>query len=298
MKKMLLGFAATVLAANVNAAATATTSAVAPVDTASTISAPVAAVVPAKKKVTMSYVAENSVGAREANTRNWSGAVESQQHVGLAYDLGDDKKVQYRQYFYYNMTDSTQKDETVLGDHVVQYSDATAAKIGEADMLFAARMYAPGTSNNKEVGKYELRLLQSAKQQVTGKLSLEYALNTRLYAYTNNDDGQRSLRILPAVSVEYSLNDTFTPYVGAFTDHSWFKNGSGLVLFGGAPGAMSNPSSNVDRLYTDIGTQISVVKGIDLNIYVETMKDLRSSAGYNPFDEANNSYNLEFSASL
>lgn len=284
--------------ANVYAAPASSTTIATPTSTDATISASVSAVIPAKKKIAMSYLAENSVSARAANTSNWDGAVESQQHVGLAYDLGDDKKIQYRQYFYYNMTDATQKNEMSLGDHVIQYTDATAAKIGDADMLFYARMYAPGSENNREVGKYELRLLNAVTQKITGKFSLEYALATRLYAYADDSSGQRGLRVFPAISAEYKVNDTFTPYVGAFTDHSWYNSGSGLVLFGGAPGAKANPAANADAFYTDIGTKVSVVDGINLNIYVETGKNLRKAGNYDLFNEDSNSYNLEFSASL
>ncbi len=119
MNKLVLTAAALFLAVNAQAAtesSAATALVVAPTE-GSTISAPAAEVAPAPKKITVNYTSETTAGSSAANKGNWDGALASVQHVGLKYDLGDDKAFQFRQYFYYNGTDGrvnakTKKAET------------------------------------------------------------------------------------------------------------------------------------------------------------------------------------------
>ncbi|MCB0351743.1 MAG: hypothetical protein KDD38_11205, partial [Bdellovibrionales bacterium] len=245
--------------------------------------------------------AENWVGARAAHTKSWDGAVSSLQHVGLAYDLGNDKKIQFRQYFFYNYTDAAKTNETELGDHVVKYSDAKALKLGDADMSFEARMYIPGSEYAREAGKYELRLSETVAQQFSSKFSVEYSLNTRLYTYSSDSAGQRGLRVIPAVQAKYAANKVFTPYISAYTDSSWYNRGLGKNLFGSRAGTQmsaDSKSSNTDAFGTDIGTEIALTDNIGLDLYLETEKDLRSAGAFDVANEDLNTYNLVFSASL
>lgn len=254
----------------------------------------------AKSKITPSYVAENYVGARAVNIGNYDDFT-SQQHVGLAYDLGNDRKVQYRQYFHYNMTDRKVTDEWAIGDHVFQYTDATALKIADADMLFYARVYMPGAEWTREVGKYELRLFEGVTQELGAKTTIDYGLNTRFYSYSGDNDGQKGLRVLPAIQVAYQVNNSFSPYIGMYTDHNWSHTGSGPALYLGNAGVSRNPANYAEALYTDIGANVAVNKNVKLNIYLENEKPTssnRDNVKYDLFEDANNYYGLDLSVSM
>jgi isopentenyldiphosphate isomerase len=296
MNKIIVSLLATTFATYTYAATTTATS-VAPTSGA-TISAPVTAVAPAAKKVTLSYIAENSVDMAPANRGETGDNLESQQHVGIKYDLGNNRTIQFRQYFHYNMTDATKTDEWAMGDHVFQFVQAKAATVGAAEVSAIARLYLPGTEYTREVGKYELRLTPMATQQITGKLKTEYVLGTRFYAYSGDESGQRGLRVLPAVELQYQANKVFSPFVAAFTDNSWYHTGSGIALYGSRAGTLGNAPDNTNIFYTDIGTEIALAEKVALKVYVETGANLRSNKNYDPREEDNNAYNLELSASL
>lgn len=287
MTKLMTGLALTVFAANVAVAQSQTET------TAATVTAPITAVAPAKKKWTASYVAENSAGMAAANKGNWDGAVESAQHIGLAYDLGNDRKVQYRQYFFYNTTNPKTTNEWALGEHMFRYTDGKVAKIADLDLATDVRFYFPQTSLLREVGQYQLRA-DNAVEQKFGKTTVAYGLGGRLYGYTNNDDGQVAARLTPSIGFEYASAKWLTPHASAATDHKWFNTGKGK----NAEGEIKNPANNSDKFITDMGAKFSLNDNISVDLYVETTKDLRKSADYYLFDDKASTYMLDFSASL
>lgn len=260
------------------------------------LSTTVQAVSTEKSKYSASYVAENGVGVSDAN-RNKYEEIYSIQHIGLGYALGNDKKIQYRQYFHYNMTDRARTDEWGLGDHVFQYTDATALKIADADMLFYARLYMPGAEWTREVGQYELRLFESVTQSVSSKTSLEYSLGTRLYAHSGNNDGQTGLRLLPAVELSYKANKYIKPYASVFMSHTWNHSGSGPAMYWNA-GEVSNPENYVETLYTDVGTGVTINKNVDLTVNILTKKNTKSNVDYKPFHQDFSYYELALSVSM
>lgn len=249
-----------------------------------------------KSKYSASYVAESEVDAQAANHNNYDGFY-SNQHLGLGYDLGDAKKIQYRQYFHYNMTDRTRTDEWGLGDHVFQYTDASAVKIADADMVFNARLYMPGAEWTRTVGKYELRLSESVTQKLSSKANLDYSLETRFYAFSGNNDGQLGFRMLPAVEINYKANKYLTPYAMAYTAHSWAHSGSGPTLYMKS-GEVTNPQNYSEKFLTDLGAVVAVNKNVSLNLYVETAKNLKSNENYEPFHQDFSTYDLVLSVSM
>lgn len=278
-------------------AAAAPTNAVVAPTANSTISTSAAAVDAKPKKVTASFVAENSVGAAAANRGNWDGEADSVQHLGLAYKLNEDQSVQFRQYFYYNATDAVKTDEYAMGEHMLRFTDAKALEVGAATVATDYRLYLPGSEYVKEVGQYQVRM-DSGIEQAFGKATVSYGVSVRGYSYTGNSDGQISLRVVPAVGVEYPVNKVFTPHASINTDNRWYRNGRGVATLGPAAGTIGNPGANKDVLNTDIGTKIAINENINLDLYLETETDLHNGGKYELFNEDTNSYLLDLSVSM
>ncbi|OFZ13597.1 MAG: hypothetical protein A2Z20_09685 [Bdellovibrionales bacterium RBG_16_40_8] len=267
---------------------------------ASSVSAPISTVAPKAKTLTVSYVAENWLDATEADTQNYA-PLSSQQHIGLAYDLGNSRKVQYRQYFLYNMTSANTQDELSLGDHLFLYTDSKIARIADLDMAFQARISIPGTEYGRKIGQYELRLSENITQKITGKFTMSYGLSTRIYGYSSNDDGQVALRFLPVVGASYAVNKVVTPFVNLYTDSRWNNRGVGIAVYGPRAGETRSRESKVSQansFNSDIGSSIKFSKNIGLDAYMTTSKDLGSAASYNPFSAENNTYEIDLAVSL
>lgn len=298
MSKILSGVVSALVAVTVHAQSTSTaTTVVEPTGTGTTVTAPIKEVAPAPKKWTLSYVAESFADAAPADRGNWDGAVGSYQHVGMAYDLGNKRKIQYRQYFYYNQTDAARSDEWSIGEHVFTYSDAESAKVAGHDLATQVRLYIPGSEYVREVGQYQLRLYNSISQKF-GKTTVEYLLNPRFYTYTDDSSGQIAARVLPVIGVEYEANKWMTPFASVYTDHRWYHNGRGPGLLDFSAGRIADPAANRDVFVTDVGAKFSLNKNISLSLYLETAKDLRNHKNYDPFTAANNTYMLDLAASL
>jgi hypothetical protein len=299
MNRILVGVAVTVAAAYAVAATpTTATTAAAP---AATVSAPVEAVAPTAKKVTLSYVAESAIGAQAANKGNWEGNAASTQHLGVAYDLGNAKKVQFRQYFLYNSTDPKATDEWSIGEHVFQYTDAKSFNVAGTDVLSYARVYLPGSEYIKEVGQYQVRLVNGVSQKL-GKATVDYGLQNRFYTYTGSDDGQLRYRLIPSVEASYKVNSTLTPFAGAYMDIRRNNSGSGVLTLApsSAVGTKVNPDNDDRRAGIQFGSGISINKNIALKAYFETeVKSHKASVeGNRLFGQDTQTYYLDLVTSL
>lgn len=299
MKHTLIHVAAVLFAANAYAVTSTTTSSSVVVPTSQTsvsVTASEAGAIASPWKA--SYLGENVLPAASTNRGRALGA-NGQHHVGLAYKLDETQTVQFRQYAYYNSTDFRETNEWGLGDHAFQYSN-TGLSIGSTPVSQVyARIYLPGATTSREVGKYELRLLGEIVQEVSSAWNVEYSVNPRFYAYSSESNGQRVARLLPTITLKYARESKVKPYISAFTDHSWKHTGKGLNLFGDKAGKIAEKSAvNSDLVYADIGVEFDITKNINLNIFAETGKDLRSSDRFLFLKDDATEYNVNLAASL
>jgi hypothetical protein len=277
-----MGFSA--YAAPVTTATTATSP-------ASTVSVSAAQVAPTKK-VTLNYTAENAAQMRAANTDK-PGVLESQQHIGAKYAFDADRTLQVRQYFFYNATDKARTNEWAIGDTAFHYADKKATTIGNAPILGAARLYVPVSEASRDTGKYELRLYGSVERDLGNGFNLEAIVNPRIYGYTENQDAQKGFRILPAISVEKNLAGGVSPFVGGYTDHTWFHDGSV-----GTGKAKKDPAANKDLFVSSIGVGYSPIKALNIKFYVETEDDLSDNKNFVLFDDQTSTYYLDIGVTL
>lgn len=304
MNKLVLTVAASLFVVNAQAATTAASatsaSMVKPTET-TTVSAPVTAVAPAKKKITVNYTSETMAPAAAADRGEWDGAVWAIQHVGVKYALNDDQAVQFRQYFHYNGNDGRTADKTDewgMGQSMFRFVDNKQFTIGALTFSGDTRFYIPGAEFERKAGQYLFRHDLGTEQKF-GKATVSYSLSTRAYAYTENNDGQRSLRVMPAIGLEYAVNKVVTPFITVYTDHGWYNSGTGITPIGPTAGRASNRPDNRDEFNTDIGAKVAVTKNIGFDAYVTTTEDLRKGdSDYNPFDSDMNTYEIDLTISL
>jgi hypothetical protein len=254
-----------------------------------------------KSLVKLNYTAENSAGMVAAN-KGKDGAINSVQHVGVAYDLGNGRTAQYRQYFFYNLTEADARDtaEWSIGDHVFRYADSKMLATEALPISTEFRLSIGGNRYAREIGQYILRN-DSALAQTFGKTTVEYGVSTRVYAYSGDSAGQQSLRVLPSVDVSYAVNSKVTPFVTVFTDNRWYRTGTGVATVGPKAGDKSDPKDNKDLFNIDLGARFNVSKNIYLGVYGETTTDMQKSATAKDnqiFDQDNTNYMLDFSVSL
>ena len=314
MNKYFLGLTVNILATTAFAAnpassavsaapaSSAIVSSVAPAAAATSsaqVSLPIETAAPAPKKISVAAIFDGGVGAEAVHKGKTEGQSRSTQILKVKYDLGKKRKVELAQYFYYNVTDSSQTDEMIGGEHVLGYSDASIAKIADQDLAAYAKIFLPGTSRQREVGQHHLRLGGSLSQSVSKKLSLEYSAEGRVYAYSKDASAQVGGVLTPSITATYEANRFFNPYAALATDHRWYNRGQGLSLADSSNKARSAKAAlRSDLLITDLGSNVNVDKNISVGLYMENVADLHAGKAYDLFDRQNNSYNLTLSASM
>lgn len=261
-----------------------------------TIEVPSQTVRPRLRPIDVTYVAETSTEARAAN-RGDNSRFKAEQHIGIGFSLSDTRKIQFRQYFLYNMSDYRKDNEWDLGDHAIQYTDSRAFIIGNDPGSFMARFYLPGSDYSRRVGKYELRLNGEYEQFLRNRFSLAYILNTRFYAHSDRADGQPAFRVFPALYLNYNLNPHFTPFIGAYTEHTWRHTGVNVTT-DLRPQERGSVSVNYDALYHSVGIRTQPFKNVRVSLYTETEDSLRDGERINWFDENFTVYYMDVSVSL
>jgi hypothetical protein len=301
MNKMLLTTVALFVATQGYAATTTSNATAVTPAAGSQVSVKADAVSAKKSLVKLNYTAENSAGMVAAN-KGAEGAINSVQHVGVAYDLGNGRSAQYRQYFFYNLTEADARDtaEWSIGDHVFRYSDSKMLATEALPISTEFRLSIGGNRYAREIGQYILRN-DSALAQNFGKTTVEYGVSTRVYAYSGESAGQQSLRVLPSVDVAYAANSVVTPFVTVFTDNRWYRTGKGVATVGPKAGDKSDPKDNKDLFNIDLGARFALGKNVNLAVYGETTTDMQTSASAKDnqiFDQDNTNYMLDFSVSM
>jgi hypothetical protein len=264
------------------------------------VSMPVSAAAPTKSKYSYGFTSENWAGVHDINTSNTEGAVAGDMYVKVGYKLTTDIGLEFRQYAHYNSTSATQTDEMSMGEHVFIVKDASLAKINDNSVAAYARLYVPGTALQNEVGQVQVRLGATVEQKFA-KTTVEYALESRSYAYTQNSDGQVAQRLLPGVSATYEVNKVISPFVGVSLDSRWYNHGVGKNIFGPSAGKNMKASHalNKDLTLVDLGANITLSKNIGIQAYVENDKNLdNSNEKFDLFDDNRNTYNLNLMVSM
>jgi len=276
----------------------ATTSSVVVPGKETQVTASIDAVAPAKSPVSLSYVAESSAKMADAN-KSLNGSFKSTQHVGLGYTLDADRSVQYRQYFSYNSTDDSKKDEWSLGYHMFRYKDAKLFATEALPIATEFRFFIAGSDYERDIGTLILRNDSSVTYKV-GKLDIDYGLSTRVATYTQEQAGQTALRLLPSVYATYKATEKVSPFVGAYTDHKWNHTGTPIAK-PGATKAATDTADNQDSLNIGLGIKAALTKNVSLNPYVETATDFRksySAQNNGLFDQDNMTYLLDLIVSM
>jgi hypothetical protein len=248
-----------------------------------------------KKKITVGFMSENALVAGQSNYNTFG----STNNVNASYDLGKERSIQVRQYFLYNMTNQDYPYEWTVGDTALQYSDA-GHKIGSADGLFMARLYAPVNYYSQQVGKYELRLYEFVTQAAGKYVNLTYFLGPRFYAYTQNDASQTGFQVLPGITATYASETAFaTPFVTVYMQDQWYNTGSGVqLLYNGVAGTYKTNAVNQDYLNVDLGTNLKISKNTSATLFYEYTNNVRQLNDSQPIDNPNSSWNLWFSSSM
>lgn len=296
MNKMFLMLitlaAANTFAATASTPATGTANSVA-APAAQTSSTTAAAVGATPKKIGFKYWQGTVFPARAANLGRAGSVVVSDSYVAPSMKLDEARSVEARQYILYNQTDATRNDEIAAGDLHLIYNNAKAYTLGNTPLFEQLRLVAPVSEFSQEVGKVEGRYTLSVEQALASKLTASYDVSTRVYGYTNEDDGQRGLRALAAATLK--RDGRIAPYVAGTYDASWKHTGRALNLEGKRK---YNSTPNSDVFTFDIGSEIEVNKNISFNIYAEQNRSLRAIDAYKFMNDDESIYILELTARM
>ena len=293
MNKVLMGLSV-LAAANMAFAATSETTAT---KDAGETSAKIETVKEVDKKWSVTLLQETYVMANAAHRRNFTGEVAADSYIGLGYALSDTKSVQFRQNFMMNQTDASKDSEYVIYDPALIYKDKEAFKVNNTPIVNEYRLYLPVSDYSKDVGKVEGRYTAAFDQVLSKDVTLTYSNNLRGYYYSENNDGQRSIRNFTDVTATLNNDSIFEPYFTVGYQVRWYHTGAGLNN-NGTEYVVSNPGNNYDKPYWILGTNIDAGP-IGITVYAEQDHNLRKAG--NDFKFANEDemfYSMVLSASL
>lgn len=260
-----------------------------------TIAAPASLIEPIKKAKkwtgTAYYGIYNDVSAvnrGDQDAGNGGQGAMADAFVQVRRDIGNGQKLALRINAMYNQMDDSKQSEWEMYDTQFLYSFPIFAS--------TLRLSIPTSKWGKEIGRHELRYNGGNDMLQAGKFTLSSIVEARAYAYTKEEDGQRSVRGRLGASGAYEVNKYFTPYLAGIYEVNKYYHGTGMNIVG-------NPTKDrqekVDITYLDLGAEFNVIpKLLHINAYIEQARARSNSADQELFNEDQTAYNVEFTLSM
>ncbi len=254
-----------------------------------TLAAPSSIIEPIKNPKKWSTTAYYGVynGVNKVNSGDADSGEAADAFVQLRRDIGNGQKLALRVSGMYNQTDGTREDEWALYDPQFIYSFPIFQS--------SFRLSMPVSEWSQDIGRIELRYNGGHDMFQSGKFTVSSLVESRAYAYTKEEDGQRSFRNRLGASATYEVNPYFSPYFAAIYEVNNYYHGVGQNI----EGNMRDRQEKLDVTYLDLGAEINVIpKVLNINAYIEQARARSSGADQEIFNEDQTAYNVEFMLSM
>jgi hypothetical protein len=226
---------------------------------------------------------QNSKGEFRGN----NSGIAADAYVQVRRDIGNGQKLALRVSGMQNQTDFRRNDEWSLWDPQILYSFPVFAS--------TLRLSFPVSEWSQDIGRWELRYNGGNDILQAGKFTLSSLVEARAYAYTVEEDGQRSYRARAGGSANYEISQYFEPYFSALYEWNGFYHGLGQNI----EGEMVDRQELLEITHLYLGAVINPIpKFLSINAYIEDARARSRGVDKNLFDEEHSIYNLEFSISM